>query len=746
MSEILSEIGSSVVNGASEAAGAAVSWASDGVGSIIGNLFYSIFYAIGTGLCWIVSILDQMFGVMSGMTKIRYAGKPQTLLSVFVENDAVTNVYWAMALIGILMCFVFAIIAVARKAADAGDKMKQSLGDILTGLFKGILIIVCMTFIMNAVLSISDKLLTQVNYAFNHATSLGQEDSIEFNDEQYAAMARVLDTIGNYSLNPSYSSRYNLNSCYNEIRGDLQYLVQQGVFDFYYTADAQGGESWQSALQKIVNASDLNKDISMDVYNAPVANAILDCMKTMQTDYSFAPLKSFKRQYSSYGSNVPLDRMIFLLCTSRAAKNPVYNNNISLEDPLRGAYYTGAKSIYSYKDVSSDFEMGSIDYIVLYIIAFKLVWDLAVIMMDCVARIFNMVFLYLIAPPFIGVMPMDDGGKFKQWTTAFVVQCFGVFGTVVAMRVLLLFIPIVINSDLVLFDSAILNLAGKLLLILGGMSTAKRASGVITGILADNAGMQAIQAGSLGDSVRQGMDHARNRVTGYGETGGFSKNGGGIRSMFNKDQNNGSNGGGGRSAGGSISNRGARGGGRDSGPRDGGRFDGGSGGTAVRGNRDSGPSGGFASFLGAMGGGFAGGGNSGGAASRSASGGTEDTGPSIEMQDLSGASSGSVSGNSGGVQQQAGTGDEGLDWLNAAAGAMGDSDMGAVSGDSGSASGNPGSGDAGLDWLPDGDVMTAERFSAPRKAPPPPRPPASPYVKRVPEGQDPLSKMKRDNS
>ena len=165
----------------------------------------------------------------------------------------------------------------------------------------------------------------------------------------------------------------------------------------------------------------------------------------------------------------------------------------------------GEKSIYDYDQVSSDFEISGIDYIVLYLVAFKLIWDLAVIIIDCVARIFNMLFLYLIAPPFIGIMPLDEGGKFKQWTTAFIVQCFGVFGTIIAMRVLLIFIPIVINSDLVLFESSTLNLVGKVLLILGGMSTAKRASGVATGILADNAGMQAIHAGSMGDSVRQGM-------------------------------------------------------------------------------------------------------------------------------------------------------------------------------------------------------------------------------------------------
>lgn len=561
-----------ILDGISGALSSVGNWIADGIGGILSSFFYGIFYSIGTGLCWVVSILDQLFSVMSGMTKVRYQGKPHTLIDVFFGNTVVENIYWAMALIGILLCFVFAILAVTKKAADSGDKMRQSMGGILTGMFKGMLIIVCLTVILNMVLSFSDKLLTQINYAFTYSDTLDKEDSITFKDDQYAAMARVLDTIANYSLNPSYNSRYNLNSCFNEIRGDLQYLEQQGVFDFYYVTEGGTNESWQSALQKIVNSTDLNRDLSLDIYNTQVSDALLECMKIMQTDYSFAPLKSYTRQYSGSRANIPLDRVIFLMCTMRAAKNPVYNQNVSVSDPLRGAYYMGEKSIYDYDQVSSDFEISGIDYIVLYLVAFKLIWDLAVIIIDCVARIFNMLFLYLIAPPFIGVMPLDEGGKFKQWTTAFIVQCFGVFGTVIAMRVLLIFIPIVINSDLVLFESSTLNMVGKVALILGGMSTAKRASGVVTGILADNAGMQAIHAGSMGDSVRQGMSKytgmaagaagtvAKGAVKGAGMVGGAALSGlgaigRGIASLAGGEKDKGPDGGSGAGAANAGGNR-----------------------------------------------------------------------------------------------------------------------------------------------------------------------------------------------
>ena len=519
---------------------------------IVKNVIATLEYALASGLCWIIDILDSFFGVMSGQVQVSYNKQPYYLINVFFENASVRNAYWAMALLGILLCFVFAIIAVAKKTVDAGDKMRQGMGDILTGLFKGIIIIVSLTFIMTMTLDLTNALLQRVTYAFNHSEDADKPVTITYTDEEYAAMARVLNTIGNYSLNPSYNSRYNINSCFNEIRTDLQFLKEKGAFALHYVTDENNPVSWQSELQKIVNAADLSRDLKLDVYDAGVTNAIVSLMKTMQQNSSFAPLQSYERKYVSNSSKVPLDRLIFLMCTMDAAKNPAFNDSPTVGDELRGAYYTGEKSIYNLESVFADFEISKINFIVLIAVAFKLIWDYAVIIINCVARIFNLLLLYLIAPPCIATLPLDEGGKMKQWTTAFVIQCFGVFGTIIAMRVMLLFIPIVIDNNLLLFDNYVLNLMAKVIIILGGMETAKRASGMVTGILADNAGMQAITASDMGESVRSAMDHGRNRVTGYGETGSLRKNEQGLRSMFGGGGSGGASGGGGGGGGDSL--------------------------------------------------------------------------------------------------------------------------------------------------------------------------------------------------
>ena len=496
----------------------------DGLQSVLYATVYKFLYYVAVSCCWIIDLLYSMFEIMAGLSKVSYNGDFDYLINIFFSNTTVSKVYWGMALIGLAAGFAFAIAAVIKKMFDMGDKEKRSYGQILTGLFKSGLIILCMSLIITMVLNATTLLMQQVNYVFINADDLGEEKTITYTDEEYAAMARVLNTIGNFSLNPSYNNRYNLNKCFNEIRFDLQYLKQQGVFDFHYvTTDVEGNTiaTWQSALQKIANSASLEQDLSLDVYHESVSNSILETMDLLKVNGSFKPLEEYQRKYQPSRNSVPMDRFLFLMASMRAAKNDDYNKNPSLTDPLRGAYYYGEKSIYDLETVNEDFDIGiaALDYLILFLTCFKMLEILATIILNCIGRIFNMLMLYLISPLIISVSPLDDGGKFKQWTTAFIVQSFSVFGTVISMRVLLLFMPVVVDPKLVLFANPIANLLTKLIIVLAAFEVAEKATNLITGILADNAGWQSITAGDMSATAKGAVAWGKNKAMGYGAKG-----------------------------------------------------------------------------------------------------------------------------------------------------------------------------------------------------------------------------------
>ncbi len=481
--------------------------------TIIYNTIYRLLYYIAIAFCKLINILDMVVEAFTGARKVTFDGSTMFLTNVFFQNHTITNIYWGMALLGVVLAFCFAIIAVVRRIFDLRDKDQRSMGQILGSLAKTILLILSMNIIIVVVLNMTNILMQQIGFVFDNAEVLGKESEHYFTEEEYAAMARCLNTIGNYSLNPSKESRYNINACYNEIRPDLDFLTRQGVFDFYYkeeekTSTTDGSKykvrTWQSLLQNIANASDVKSEIKIDVYNESVHKAITDAMKELEKNPNLRPLNYYQRDYTVKTQHIPLDRYLFLICTMSAAKNEAYNKKPELTDAIRAPYYYGDKSIYNLSEVNEDFDIGitAFNYLIMYFMGVALVWDLAVIIMTTVARIFNMMMLYLVSPLVFAAEPLDDGAKRKQWVTAFLVQAAGIFGTVIAMRVLMIFIPIIIGPRLQIFphDSigyTVLDIAAKVIMIYAGFEVVKKANGIITGILADSAGWQSIQAGDM---------------------------------------------------------------------------------------------------------------------------------------------------------------------------------------------------------------------------------------------------------
>ena len=481
--------------------------------SILNATIFKLFYYLERALCWVLGVLMDLFEVFAGLETVTYNGSEDYLINVFFSNKAVNNIYWGMAIIGMALIFVFAGWAVIRKMFDIDGKQQQSMGQIIWGAVRSLILIAGLTLVVSVVLTATGVLMRQVDYIFNNAYHMDQPKERDFSDEEYAAMGRILATVGNYSMIPNSNNRYNLNLCFNDIRTDLLFLQKQGVFDYsYYTKDGDGNivESWQSVLAQIAKSADLRQDVKIDVYNEGPAKSITAAMEYLQNTKNPLALEHVEATYT-VSERTHLDRMIFLLGTFRAAHNSIYNEHPAFDDALRGPYfYEDGKSFHNYDQVIEDFDIGfKTDYILVWFAAIALIFNLVVIILNCVARIFNLMLLYVIAPPFIASAPLDNGGKFKQWTTAFVIQSLSVFGTVIAMQLLLIYLPIVASPELVLFkDKPLLNAIAQFMLVYGGSEAAKKAGSLVTGILADQAGMEAIRSGDMSGAASRAISKA----------------------------------------------------------------------------------------------------------------------------------------------------------------------------------------------------------------------------------------------
>lgn len=497
---------------------------------------FVLLYRLFQAFLRLVDFIESFFDIFAGTAKITYNNNSEFLINVFFGHSAVSNAFWAMALIAIVLAFGFCIVQVSRKAADITGSVKQSVGQIMSNFFRCLLIILLLNLVTVTAINITNVLLDRINFALENAAVLHQEESDKsFSEQEYATMTRILATVANYSVNPSADSRYNVNSCFNAIRPDLLSLYVNGFFQYDYPLDPNGHYSWQGALSLLAASTDLTADLNLDVYYADVANAVQVVSKELSTYREFAPVET---AHFSVPESINTDTLIFLIAGMNASQNRMYNDG-DFNDALRKGYISGEKSYNDLTRVRKDFDIWEMDYLVGYVSCIVFIIIMAICIFTFIVRMFNLLLLYLTSPLFASSMPMDDGGKWQSWTQAFVIQLFSGFGIIVAMRLYLIIIPITLSKNLVFFENSYLNRMAQLLMVLGGAWAVLQAGSVITGILAGNPGMAAIQQeGRIGSMVSSWAMRAPRAAMGTAKSimGAPVKAGQGIKSLKGRVQ------------------------------------------------------------------------------------------------------------------------------------------------------------------------------------------------------------------
>ena len=168
----------------------------EGFEYVIYNTVYRLFYYAEIALCQIISVMQGLFKAFSGMETVSYGNSDSYLIDIFFGNRVINAVYWGMAIIGIILIFAFTIIAVVRKSFDLDGKQQRSHSQIIRAMLRGILVIISMNLIITISTMFTNGLMESVNLAFtNGELAADGQSHIDFNDEQYAAMSRIFNTV-----------------------------------------------------------------------------------------------------------------------------------------------------------------------------------------------------------------------------------------------------------------------------------------------------------------------------------------------------------------------------------------------------------------------------------------------------------------------------------------------------------------------------------------------------------------------
>jgi hypothetical protein len=239
-----------------------------------------------------------------------------------------------------------------------------------------------------------------------------------------------------------------------------------------------------------------------------------------------------------------VDNVIFLAVTMDAANDERYNGNkASFTDTVRGPYFRGEKAYdanrpeqsvlsKSNRMVTDDFDLKKMDYITGYILCIAMILVLFGAALFAVRRLLEVMLLYIAAPFFVAVIPLDEGKKFEAWRDMFVAKLVSCYGLVLMMMMYLTIVPTIMGAGLKLSEDGLVDSLMKLLLLVGGAFAIKNGHSFVLGIISPQAAQHA-QSSTLGGIA---MAMGAGTVAGNLLRGALSKGGAGnqLRGALNK--------------------------------------------------------------------------------------------------------------------------------------------------------------------------------------------------------------------
>ncbi|MDD4110445.1 MAG: hypothetical protein PHS54_02705, partial [Clostridia bacterium] len=403
-------------------------------------------YALCTLIFSIMDILQVLIRKVAGLDQVYYTSsnwantgaQSGDIVTQFIQNiflgqtPILTNVFWAMIILGVILLFITTLVAILKSEYTATDAKSASKGRIIGQAFRAIFSFAVVPivaffgmFLANTILQALDSATTG-----NSTAPLISQSNVE----------SLFEEKNSTYINYNFLSLYSLPTTSTPISGMI----------FKASTYKANRIRYYTLFQQNIN----NEDVGAGVFNQlssnlEVASGFLDdCFANCYTLKSEVTLtvKPFTSDYlyqlgsgASYFSNKPVTFEVF------------DKNNV----PLVWYYY----------------DLWSFDYIICilaFVVITKLLADLVFGLMK---RIFELLVLFLIAPPIAALMPLDNGDGLKKWRGKFISKAIGTYAPIAGMNLIFIIIPLI--STIKFFNIPPIDYLVNILFVIVGLISVK---------------------------------------------------------------------------------------------------------------------------------------------------------------------------------------------------------------------------------------------------------------------------------
>ena len=128
---------------------------------------YDIFYTLQKSICYLLDFIRDIFCKLAGIETVKIDGSEEEILSHFILSPEIRNAFLGVLLVGVILLFVFVIIAIIKSEA-ADPQHKKTKGQILVKSLQSFIIFLLIPFLL-----IAGIMLANVVVGAIHASMTG---------------------------------------------------------------------------------------------------------------------------------------------------------------------------------------------------------------------------------------------------------------------------------------------------------------------------------------------------------------------------------------------------------------------------------------------------------------------------------------------------------------------------------------------------------------------------------------------
>ncbi len=149
-------------------------------------------------------------------------------------------------------------------------------------------------------------------------------------------------------------------------------------------------------------------------------------------------------------------------------------------------------------------DLENFDFFASWIAGALVLWNIAWALLVFVDRAISIVILYIVSPFSVASSVLDDGSHYKLWREQMLTKFFVGFGTILAINIYCLIILLVMNSSLQFFANSFLNNLCKILFIIGGSLTMKKAMALVGNLVSSGGGSNELRDSAFAGNALMG--------------------------------------------------------------------------------------------------------------------------------------------------------------------------------------------------------------------------------------------------